>query len=100
MTNLRKLMTTGAVAAMLGIGALAATTTAAEARTVCNRFGDCWNVNDNYDYPATLGVRFYGDNWRDRWHGRDDWRYGHRHYHWRGDHDGRGYWRNGLWITF
>ena len=88
--TIRKLMTTGAVAAVLGIGALAATTTAAEARIACNRFGDCWHVNDRYDYPATLGVRFYDDNWR----------YHHRGYHWLGDHDGRGYWRNGLWVTF
>jgi len=35
----------------------------------------------------------------------DDW-YFHRHwdsdrdYHWRGYHEGRGYWRNGVWITF
>jgi len=89
--TIRKLMTTGAVAVVLGIGALAATTTAAEARIACNRFGDCWHVNDRYDYPATLGVRFYDDNWR----------YHHRYgYHWRHDHDGRGYWRNGLWVTF
>ena len=91
MTNLRKLMTTGAVAAMLGIGALAATTTAAEARTVCNRFGDCWQERDRYDYPPTLGVRFYNDSWR----------FHHRHgYRWRDHHEGRGYYRNGLWITF
>ncbi len=98
MTKIRKLMTTGAVAAMLGIGALAATTTAAEARTVCNRYGDCWHeYGDRYDYPPTLGVRFYGDSWRHRsWHDRDH--YGR--YHWRDRHDGRGYWRNGIWITF
>ncbi|MEI9992186.1 MAG: hypothetical protein WDM86_19375 [Rhizomicrobium sp.] len=89
--TIRKLMTTGAVAAVLGIGALAATTTTADARTASNRFGDCWHVTDRYDYPATLGVRFYGD----------DWRYHHRYgYRWRGDHRGRGYWRNGLWVTF
>lgn len=97
MTNFRKLMTTGAVAAMLGIGALAATTTAAEARTVCNREGDCWQETTRYDYPATLGVRFYNDNWRHRtWHDRDHY----SRYHWRGNHDGRGYYRNGLWVTF
>jgi len=88
--TIRKLMTTGAVAAVLGIGALAATTTVAQARIACNRFGDCWHVTDRYDYPARLGVRFYGDDWRRNHHG----------YHWRGDHDGRGYWRNGLWVTF
>jgi hypothetical protein len=102
MTNIRKFMTTGAVAALVGVGALAATSTAVEARTVCNRYGDCWHVSDSYNYPSTLGVRFYGDDWRSRhhWDDRDDWRYHHRHMYWRGDHDGRGYWRNGVWITF
>jgi hypothetical protein len=96
MTRIRKLMTTGAVAAFVSIGALAATT-AADARTVCNRYGDCWHESNRYDYPATLGVRFYGDQWRHRHHwDRDRW----DRYHWRGDHDGRGYWRNGIWITF
>lgn len=86
--TLRTLITTGAVAALIGI---AAGTTTAEARTVCNRWGDCWHERDTYRYPATLGVHFYGDDWR--------WR--HRHeYHWRHDHDGRGYWRNGVWISF
>jgi len=91
MTTIRKLMTTGAVAALLGLGGLAATTTAADARTVCNRFGDCWHESARYDYPARLGVRFYGDDWR--------WRH-HDGYRWRGHHEGRGYWRNGIWVTF
>lgn len=89
--TIRNLLTTGAVAALLGIGALAATSTSADARTVCNRFGDCWHERDRYDYPATLGVRFYNDAWR--LHHRNG-------YHWRDHHEGRGYWRNGLWITF
>jgi hypothetical protein len=91
MTTVRKLMTTGAVAAIIGAGALAVTTTAADARTVCNRFGDCWQESVRYHYPAALGVRFYNDDWRWRHHGG---------YHWRDRHDGRGYWRNGVWITF
>jgi hypothetical protein len=97
MTKIRKLLTTGAVAAMLGVGALATTSTGAEARTVCNRYGDCWHERDRYDYPATLGVRFYNDSWRNRhWRGRDHY----RSYHWRDHREGRGYWRNGIWITF
>jgi hypothetical protein len=98
--TIRKLMTTGAVAALLGIGALAVSSTAADARTVCNRYGDCWHVDNTYRYPRSLGVRFYGDDWRNRHHwDRDDWRWHHHNYHWRHDHDGRGYWRNGIWIT-
>ena len=89
--TIRKLMTTGAVAALLGIGALAATSTAADARTVCNRFGDCWTDDGSYTYPDAIGVRFYGDDWRN---------HHHHGYHWRDHHDGRGYWRNGIWVTF
>jgi hypothetical protein len=97
MTRIRKLMTSGAVAALVGVGALAATSTGASAYTVCNRFGDCWHASDRFNYPPRIGVRFYGDGWRERhhWH-HDRW----HNYHWRGDHDGRGYWRNGVWITF
>lgn len=97
MTTIRKLLTTGAVAALVGLSALAATSTAASARTVCNRDGDCWQTSDRYDYPATLGVRFHNDSWRHRsWHDRDHY----RNYHWRDQHEGRGYYRQGLWVTF
>jgi hypothetical protein len=89
--TIRKLMTSGAIAAFVGIGALAATSTAASAYTVCNRYNDCWHEDSRYDYPTTLGVHFSGDDWR--LHHRDG-------YHWRDHHDGRGYWRNGLWVQF
>ena len=88
---IRKLLTGGAIAALVSISALAATSTAASARTVCNRDGDCWHESDRYQYPATFGVRFHND----RWH-RDH----HDHYHWRDNHDGRGYYRQGVWVTF
>jgi hypothetical protein len=91
MSKFRNLLTTGAVAALLGVGAAAVSATPADARVVCNRWGDCWHERGYYHYPRGLGVRFYGDEWR--------WR--HRHdYHWREHHDGRGYWRNGVWIAF
>jgi hypothetical protein len=88
--TIRKLALQGATAALLAAGALAATTNGASAYTVCNRFGECWHTERHYDYPARLGVRFYGDGWR--WH--------RHHYNWRHHHDGRGYWRNGIWIQF
>ncbi|MEI9884995.1 MAG: hypothetical protein WDN08_00610 [Rhizomicrobium sp.] len=92
MTTFRKLLTTGAIAAMVGMSALAVTATDASARTVCNRYGDCWNEGSSrYRYPASLGVRFYGD----RDHSRR-----HRHHTWRDNHEGRGYYRQGLWIGF
>jgi len=48
-------------------------------------------VREHYDYPASLGIVFHGDDWR--------WR--HRHdYHWRSDRYDHGYYRNGVWIAF
>ncbi|MBS0471355.1 MAG: hypothetical protein JSR60_09805 [Proteobacteria bacterium] len=93
-------MTTGALAALLGTGALIASATTADARVVCNNWGDCWHVRDRYHYPPGLGIRVYNDNWRDRHHWDNDWYWHHKHYRWHEHHDGRGYWRDGVWITF
>jgi hypothetical protein len=94
MTSVRKLAVTGAITALLGVGALVATSTAASAYTVCNRYGDCWQVR-GYDYPYRYGVGYYYD--------RDDWNWRHRgwrHHYWRHYDYDRGYWRNGVWIQF
>jgi hypothetical protein len=85
-----KFMLQGAMAALIGLGTLAAATTGASARVVCNRDGDCWHTHDRYAYPAGFGITVHNDNWR--------WRH-HDHYRWH-EHNGRGYWRNGAWITF
>lgn len=88
---IRKLLTTAAVAALVGVGALTAISTAASARTVCNRDGDCWHETTRYDYPPAFVVRFHNDSWHHRHHDSN---------HWRDNHDGRGYYRQGVWITF
>ena len=88
--KIRSLLTTAALAALVGVSAMAATSTAATARTVCNNYGDCWHESNRYDYPVNLGVRFHTN----RWHSND-----HR-YNWRDNHDGRGYYRQGLWVSF
>ena len=75
--------------ALAGAAALAATAGSASAYVVCNREGDCWRTHERYNYSPTFGLRIYDDNWR--------WRSGER-YRWRDYH--RGYWRNGVWITF
>jgi hypothetical protein len=94
MTSMKKLVATSAVTALLGVGALVASSTAASAYTVCNRYGDCWQVRDRYDYyPYTIGVRYYDDDWYRR-------HYGWRHHYWRHYDYDRGYWRNGVWIQF
>ena len=72
-----------------GAAALAAMASPASAYVSCNRAGDCWHTTDRYAYQPAFGVTVHDDNWR--------WR-GNR-YHWR-EHEGRGYWRNGLWVTF
>lgn len=83
--DMKKLM----LGAIVGVGAIVATAGSASAYVACNGHGDCWHTRDRYDYRPAWGVRIHDDNWR--WHGH--------HYRWR-EHEGRGYWRNGVWITF
>jgi len=79
--------------ALLGMASAALlSTTGASAAVVCNDDGDCWHTKQRYEYKPDFRLRVYGDNWR--WHKRD-----HDRYRWR-EHDGRGYWRKGVWIEF
>ena len=89
---MKKLMLQGAVAAIIGAAALAATATTASAEIVCNHDGDCWHAREHYDYQPTFGLTIHGDDWR--WKDAD-----HDRYRWR-EHDGRGYWRSGVWVQF
>jgi hypothetical protein len=75
--------------AMVGAGALAATAGSASAYIACNGRGDCWHTTERYAYRPAFGITVHDDGWK--------WRGGH--YRWR-EHEGRGYWRNGVWITF
>ena len=85
-----KTITKLAAAALLSAATLAITATSASAYIACNREGECWHVRDRYAYHAEYGVVIHPDNWR--------WRR-HEHYVWH-EHEGRGYWHNGIWITF
>jgi hypothetical protein len=87
---MKKLMLQGAVAALAGAAALALTATSASAYIACNGDGDCWHVQDHYNYDPGFGVTVHDDNWK--WRDTD-------HFRWH-EHEGRGYWRNGLWVTF
>lgn len=89
---MKHILTIGAVTALLSMGAIALTTTAASAAIVCNSEGDCWHVRDHYDYQPTFGLTVHEDNWN--WEAAD-----HDKYRWR-EHEGRGYWHNGMWVTF
>jgi len=77
-------------ALLIGAGALAISASSASAYVVCNRSGDCWHTHNRYAYPSGFGIVVHGDDWH--------WRH-HDHYRWH-EHHGRGYWRNGVWITF
>jgi hypothetical protein len=79
-----------AFAAAMGAGALAMTATSASAYIVCNARNVCWHTHARYAYRPAFGLVVHPDSWR--WRRRD-------HYVFR-DHPGRGYWRNGVWITF
>ena len=86
---------TALLAAAAGAGAMLAMAAPASAYIACNHDGDCWHTEGRYAPP---GVRFeyHPDDWYFHRHWRDDrddrWR-------WRAYHEGRGYWRNGIWIT-
>jgi hypothetical protein len=75
----------------------------AAAVIVCDKDGDdCWHVDHRYDHPPPgITFEYHPDQWYfDRDWNDHDWDHDH-HNHWhRERHDGRGYWRNGLWITF
>ena len=78
-----------AAAAVIGLGGIAMTSVPASAEVVCN--GDtCWHVHHAYHYPPGVGVVIHSDHWH--WGPHD-------HYVWH-EHTGRGYWRDGVWVTF
>ena len=79
-----------AAAALLGMGALTMTATTASAAILCNGAGECWHTKNRYSYKPEFGVVVHPNNWH--WGAHD-------HYIWR-EHSGRGYWRNGAWVTF
>lgn len=79
-----------AAAALVAAGGLALMSTSASAAIVCNANGTCWHVRHSYVYRPEFGLVVHPDTWR--------WGPG-EHYVWR-EHRGRGYWRDGVWITF
>jgi hypothetical protein len=79
-----------AAAAVISAGALAVMTADASAAVVCNAAGVCWHTHHAYAYRPEFGLAVHPDGWR--WGAAD-------HYRWH-EHHGRGYWHNGVWITF
>jgi hypothetical protein len=95
MTPTKKLLSGLALAASLGAGGMAITAGPAAAYVACNAAGDCWHTDKRYRYAPAYAVRRHPDSW-----------YFHRDWdkdktlRWRSHHDGRGYYRDGVWITF
>ena len=81
--------------AIVSVGTLTALAAPASAYIACNREGDCWHTENRVSRP---GVRF--DYHPDDYYFHERWD-GDQRRHWRSDyHRDRGYYRNGLWITF
>ena len=91
---MKKALSATAFAALMATGAWLATAGTASAYVACNREGgDCWHSDRREHAP---GVRFdyHPDDWyfHQKWEGNNDRHY--RHYH-----EGRGYYKGGIWIT-
>jgi hypothetical protein len=65
----------------------------ASAYVACNRDGDCWHTDRRVTVPGVT-FEYHPDDWYFHQHWDAD-----RDHHWREYHEGRGYWRNGVWIT-
>ena len=90
MISMKKALSATAFAALMATGALVATAVPASAYVACNHEGDCWHTESRVAVP---GVRF--DYHPDDWYFHQRWD-ANRHY--RDYHEGRGYYRGGLWI--
>lgn len=92
MIKLKTAVSAAAITLLMGTGALVATTGAASARMICNNDGDCWHSDRSYSYPGA-GYSRHNDDWyfHQTWNDQ-------RHY--REPHEGRGYYRSGVWIGF
>jgi len=91
MMSVKTALSAAAITVLMSAGALIATTGAATARMVCNDSGDCWHTDSVTTYPGT-GYTDHPDDWyfHQTW---DDQR------HYREPHEGRGYYKSGIWIT-
>ncbi|MBP0578983.1 hypothetical protein J8I29_06680 [Labrys sp. LIt4] len=78
------------LAALISAGVMGLFVTGASARVVCNEDGDCWHVRETYEYKPEFKLMVHPDDWR--------WKES-EHYRWR-EHEGRGYWRSGVWVEF
>jgi len=83
---MNKLLLTAVVAAGVAFGVAPAS-----AYVACNSDGDCWHTDAQVAVPGVT-FNYHPDDWYFHQH----WDAGDRH--WRDYHDGRGYYRGGVWI--
>jgi hypothetical protein len=93
MSSVKKAIQIASAAVLVATGFVAMIPSAASAAVVCNRAGDCWHAERTYRYPRAMAVVRHPDHWyfHQTWNDRR---------HWRDYHTGRGYYRNGIWVTF
>lgn len=75
-----------ALSFLVGVTGVALAPATASASIACNAEHECWHTTENLTYPK--GITVHDDNWK--WRGK--------RYHWH-EHDGRGYWKGGVWVT-
>jgi len=92
MITLKAALSASALAALTGVGAVVASTTPASAYVTCNREGDCWHTEVR---PRAPGIHF--DVHPDDWYFHQKWD-ADRDHHYRDYHEGRGYYKGGVWI--
>jgi hypothetical protein len=89
---MKTLLSTAALAAVLGLGVLAVAAPAS-ARIVCNATGDCWHTDSRVNFGRHVKVEYHPDDW----YFHRNWEQDTNH-HWRQFHEGRGYYENGTWV--
>ena len=82
---LRKVLSAAAISAVV----VMTSTFSASAAIVCQG-NTCWHTHEAYDFPHEAGVVVH----------EDDWHWGpHEKFIFR-EHEGRGYWHGGKWVTW
>jgi len=87
MTIVKKVLLNAAI----GVGLSLAAAVPASAYIACNRDGDCWHTDSRVRAPG-LSFTYHPDDWyfHQTWNGN---------LHYRDYHEGRGYYKGGVWIT-
>ena len=91
--NIKNLLFASLAATLLGAAGLAVSASGAGAYVACNHDGgDCWHTDKKVKAP---GVTF--DYHPDDWYFHQHWDADKDH-HFRDYHEGRGYYKGGIWV--